>query len=81
MAIGINGIYNINEITRESFEKATVQIGIGTKLAMKKFDAMVRKFSDAMNQAKAEFKQQGFEQVEQISEQIMKKGGIRNMTL
>lgn len=81
MAIGINGIYNINEITRESFEKATVQIGIGTKLAMKKFDAMVRKFSDAMNQAKAELKQQGFEQVEQISEQIMKKGGIRNMTL
>lgn len=81
MAIGINGIYNINEITRESFEKATVQIGIGTKMAMKKFDAMVRKFSDAMNQAKAELKQQGFEQVEQISEQIMKKGGIRNMAL
>ena len=34
-------------------------------------------FSDAMNRAKAELKQQGFWQAEQISEQIMKKGGIR----
>lgn len=77
MALSIGGIYNINEITREAFEKATLQIGIGTKMAMKRFDSMVSGFSDAMNQAKAELKQQGFEQVEQISEQIMKKGGIR----
>ena len=77
MALSIGGIYNINEITREAFEKATVQVGIGTKMAMKRFDSMVSGFSDAMNQAKAELKQQGFEQVEQISEWIMKKGGIR----
>lgn len=77
MALSIGGIYNINEITREAFEKTTEQVGIGTKMAMKRFDSMVSGFSDAMNQAKAELKQQGFEQVEQISEQIMKKGGIR----
>lgn len=34
MALSIDGIYNINEITRESFEKETVRIGIGTKMAM-----------------------------------------------
>lgn len=77
MALSVGGIYNINEITREAFEKATVQVGIGTKMAIKRFDSMVTGFLDAMNQAKAELKQQGFEQVEQISEQIMKKGGIR----
>ena len=77
MALSIGGIYNINEITRESFEKVAVQVGIGKKMAMKRFDSMVCGFSDAMNQAKAELKQQGFEQVEQISEWIMKKGGIR----
>lgn len=77
MALSVDGIYNINEITRESFEKATVQIGIGTKMAMKRFDVMVSGFSNAMDRAKAELKQQGFEQVEQISMQIMKKGGIR----
>lgn len=76
MALGIYGIHNINEITRESFEKTAVQVGMGTKMAMKRFDAMVSGFSDAMNRAKAELKQKGFEQAEQISEQIMKKGGI-----
>lgn len=35
MALSINGINNINEITREAFKKATVQIGIGTKMALK----------------------------------------------
>lgn len=81
MALSIDGVYNINEITRESFEKATVQMRIGTKMAMKRFDAMVNGFSDAMNRAKAELKQQGFEQVEQIYKQIMKKGGIRTEIL
>lgn len=39
-------------------------------MAMKRFDAMADGFSDAMDRAKSELKQQGFEQVEQISEQI-----------
>lgn len=72
MALSINGINNINEITREAFEKAAAQIGIGTKMAMKRFDTMADGFSDAVNRAKSELKQQGFEQVEQISEQIKK---------
>lgn len=40
---------------------------------MKRFDAMVNGFVGAMNQAKEELKAQGFEQVEQICEMIMKK--------
>lgn len=76
MALSIDGIYNINKITRASFEKTASQVGIGPKMAMKRFDAMVKGFGNAINQAKEELKNQGFEQVEQISEMIMKKGGI-----
>ena len=77
MALSINGICNINEITRESFEKAASQVGIGPKMAMKRFDVMVNGFVDAINQAKEQLKKQGFDQVEQICDMIMKKGGIR----
>lgn len=42
MALRIVGICNINEITRTSFEKAASQVGIGSKMAMKRFDAMVK---------------------------------------
>ena len=43
---------------------------------MKRFDAMVNGFADAINQAKEELKDMGFEHVEQICEMIMEKGGI-----
>ena len=66
----------LGEITRDSFEKAASQIGLGTKMAMKRFDTMVTGFASAMNRAKEELKAQGFEQVEQICEKIMQKGGI-----
>ena len=46
-------------------------------MAMKRFDAMVNGFVDAINQAKEELKGEGFDQVEQICEVIMEKGGIR----
>ena len=77
MALSINGICNINEITRDSFEKTAIQVGIGPKMAMKRFDAMVNGFTSAINYAEEELKAQGFDQVEQISELIMEKGGIR----
>lgn len=77
MAIAINGTCNINEISREDFEKAASEVGLGAKMAMKRFDAMVNGFTDAINRAKGELKAQGFEHVEQICEMIMEKGGIR----
>ena len=77
MALSIGGLCNINEITRIAFEKAASQVGIGSKMAMKRLDAMVNGFVDAMNQAKEELRVQGFEQVEQICEMIMEKGGIK----
>ncbi|MGN0962866.1 MAG: type II toxin-antitoxin system HipA family toxin [Clostridia bacterium] len=77
MALRINGICNINEITRDSFEKAASQVGLGTKMAMKRFDAMVNGFVSAIRRAKEELKAQGFDRVEEISERILEKGGIR----
>ena len=77
MALCINGSCNINEITRESFEKAASQVGIGVKMAMKRFDVMVSGFVDAIDWAKDELKKQGFDQVDQICEMIMEKGGIK----
>ena len=77
MALRINGICNINEITRDSFEKAASSVGLGTKMAMKRFDAMVSGFVSAISRAKEELKAQGFDRAEKISERILEKGGIR----
>lgn len=76
MALSIGGIYNIREIDRSSFENEASSVGLGTKMAMKRFDHLVNSFADALNQSKEELLRQGFVQAEEISEMIMKKGGI-----
>ena len=77
MAISIDGIYNINQITRESFENEAEYIGLGRKVAMKRFDTMVNEFVKAMKLAQNELKEQGFYQVDDICKKILEKGGIR----
>ncbi len=77
MALSIGGKYNINEISRESFEKEAIQVGIGARLAMQRFDTMVNSFSDALEEAKQELYQYGIDQIDQIAEQILEKGGIK----
>lgn len=60
-----------------SFEKAASYVGIGSKMAMKRFDTMVNGFVDAINRAKEELKDQGFDQVGPIGEIMIEKGGIK----
>lgn len=76
MAMSIGGSYLIGEISRESFKQEASKVGLGVKLAMKHFDDMVAGFSNAMNDAKEEMVQQGFDNIDQIIEKIMQKGGI-----
>ena len=78
MSLSIDGITNIYDITRESFERAASQVGLGVKMAMSRFDAMVNDFTKALYLAKEELFTHGFDQVEQISKDILEKGGIRN---
>ena len=73
MSISINGITNINEISRSSFAEAAKEAGIGSKIAMARFDDMVAGFSDALTCAKEELLAQGFAQVEEIAEMIMRR--------
>jgi serine/threonine-protein kinase HipA len=73
MAFSIDGIYSIHNITRESFEKEARNVGLGRKMAMKRFDTMVGKFPEALKMASEELKQQGFDGIEEIYEQILKR--------
>lgn len=73
MSISINGITSINEISRSSFAEAAKEAGIGSKIAMARFDDMVAGFSDALTCAKEELLAQGFAQVEEIAEMIMRR--------
>ena len=78
MAMSIGGVYNINEIGRESFERQARIVGLGNNLAMKRFDALVQGFVRAMNAARFELEEKGFDGLEDICQRILASGGIRN---
>lgn len=53
-----------------------MNIGFGRKNAVKRFDYMVANFEEALLMASKELLAQGFEEVEEIRERILLKGGI-----
>ena len=73
MALSIGGTYCIRDITRESFEKEARNVGLGNKMAMKRFDTMVEKFPDALRAAANELSRQGFDGIEELCELILKR--------
>lgn len=81
MAMSIGGVYQLNDITKESFEKEAVLAGLGKSMAMKRFDKLVAGFEQAMRCAKVELEEQGFNNIDIICEQILKKGGIKSFLL
>ena len=48
MALSIDGKYNIYDITRDSFVKEAENVGLGSKIAMKRFDTLVSKFEKVL---------------------------------
>lgn len=71
MSLSIGGEYNINKITKSSFEKEAFNVGLGVKLAMKRFDKLVNEFEQAIIAAQCELKEQGYDFADEVSDKIL----------
>ncbi|MDO4528425.1 MAG: HipA domain-containing protein, partial [bacterium] len=78
MAMSIGGVYDINKIDRSAFERQARIVGLGVNLAMKSYDAIVSRFTDALNKARVELDDQGYDGVDEIYNKILSNGGIKN---
>lgn len=76
MAMSIGGKYNIFDISRESFEIESHNVGIGSKIAMKRFDDMVAKSPEALKESVEELEGIGIKGVEDIYRIIKAKRNI-----
>lgn len=76
MALSIGGIYKLNKITRQSFKAEAKHIGLGTNLAMKRFDTMISHFNEAINKAVIVLELQGFFHAHDLKEKILTGGDI-----
>ena len=78
MAMSIGGIYNINEIDKSAFEQQARNVGLGSNMAMKRFNDLVSGFKVALDDSKNELVEQGYYDVEEIYNKILYNGGIKN---
>ena len=77
MAFNIGGDYSIDDITEASFARAARDIGLGEKMAMKRYEQLSAKFKKALRESAETLLQMGFDKAEDIEKRILQTGGIR----
>ena len=70
MAFHIGGDYHIDRISRESFIRASRDIGIGKGIAMDRFDELRERFPEALKEAEEVLAGQGFDKAPDIALRI-----------
>lgn len=77
MSLSIGGEYNIRKITRDSFEQEAENIGLGKKIAMKRFDRMAGSFKQALIRSGKELEEKSADpEVKKMCEKILSCGGL-----
>ncbi|MCD8119109.1 MAG: type II toxin-antitoxin system HipA family toxin [Lachnospiraceae bacterium] len=71
MSLGINGAYNIWEITGENFKKEARNVGLGVGIAMEHYDRMHSEFENALAQSAEELCAQGFSEASGTAREIL----------
>ena len=80
MAFSVAGVYSIDELHAEVFRKAAKNIGLGERIAMKRFSDMCRRFSDALSVSADRLTEEGYKNASEMKRRILANGGIRNIT-
>ncbi len=76
LAIHIGGACSLDEVTRSSFKKAAADAGLGGRMALRRLDAMKKKFTDALHRSAEELYAAGFENALDMEKRILEHGGI-----
>ena len=79
MAFRIGEVYSINEMSRESFRQAAGEIGIGERMAMRRFDAMADRFQTALHESAEELADEGYLKAKEIENRILWKAGMAQL--
>lgn len=76
LSIALGNVSQIDKVTMEDILQAAVDAGIGKTMAKEMFVTMRDNFTDALNESVLELTDKGFNNVKQLSKQILQTGGI-----
>ena len=76
MAFRIGGTHSIDEITADSFRAAAKEVGLGERMAMRRFELMCKQFRTALRESTEELVSAGYPKAAEIEDRILQSGGI-----
>ena len=79
MAFFIGGALLLDDLTRDSFRLAAREVGLGERMAMRRFDAMCERFRPALHASAAELSEAGFPKALELERRILQTSGVRQV--
>ena len=79
MAFFIGDALSLDDLTRDSFRIAAREIGLGERMAMRRFDAMCGKFVPALRASAAALSAEGFPKALELERLILETGGMKTV--
>ena len=79
MAFSVAGICSIDDINTETFRKAAKIVGLGERIAMKRFSDMCGRFIAALSVSADRLTEEGYQNASEMKRRILANGGIRNI--
>ncbi|MBQ9661727.1 MAG: type II toxin-antitoxin system HipA family toxin [Oscillospiraceae bacterium] len=79
MAFSIGGALSLDELTRDSFRQSAQEVGLGERMAMRRFDAMAERFRAALHAASEDLQASGYPKAAEIEGRILQTAGIRSV--
>lgn len=79
MAFHIGDTISLDDLTRDSFRQAALEIGLGEKMAMRRFDDMAKRFRSALHESSEQLTRQGYRHATELEARILQSAGIHSI--
>lgn len=76
MAFHIGGDLSVDAITKDSFRRAAKEVGLGERMAMRRFDNICNQFKSALHKSAEELSDAGYPMASEMEKRILQSGGI-----
>ena len=79
MSFRIGGTMALDDMSRDSFRVAAREVGLGERMALRRFDAMAERFRTALHESAADLARDGYNKAAELENRILKTAGIKTV--
>ena len=79
MSFGIGGTTALDDISRDSFRAAAREVGLGERMALRRFDAMAERFCTVLHESAVDLARDGYNKATELENRILETAGIKSV--